>query len=259
MRFTNFLFLSFLGSSLMLNQATKAEELYISPYLRESIKISTKISTEQASQVSVPVKKINNNYYYANNNTESLRVKSSFKKNNIYNNISTKELNTTQLKLRELFVVSNSKQAEKELFSEKQRINNAIQKASLETGLPVSLISAMIRQESNFNPNAISRTGAIGLTQLMPSTAKYICKLEKEELFNIEKNISCGAGYLKQQVNKFGRVDLALAAYNAGPGAVTRAIESTQSQDINTVTGVLKDETAPYVQKILSYYQDYES
>ncbi len=88
-----------------------------------------------------------------------------------------------------------------------------------EEGVDESLFLALIYQESRFNPCAKSSAGATGLTQLMPGTAAGLGVDEN----NIEDNLRGGARYLKQQLRKFdGDTNLALAAYNAGPGAVSK-------------------------------------
>ncbi|MDJ0626163.1 MAG: lytic transglycosylase domain-containing protein [Candidatus Caenarcaniphilales bacterium] len=124
-------------------------------------------------------------------------------------------------------------------------------KVSRETGIPQQLIMSLINKESGFRKDAVSRSGARGLTQLMPKTAHYECGLSKYELFDVDKNIRCGIGYLEKQMKYFQKLDLAIAAYNAGPGAVRRAVEKAGTTDINRVTSLLKPETAPYVRKIL--------
>lgn len=99
-------------------------------------------------------------------------------------------------------------------------IEAIIQKASEQFNLPTKLIQSVIHQESGFNKNAVSRSGAAGLMQLMPSTAK---SLGVTDVFDAEQNVLAGSKYLKSMLDRYnGNVSLALAAYNAGPGNVDK-------------------------------------
>lgn len=108
------------------------------------------------------------------------------------------------------------------------------------------LIKAIIKTESNFNRYAVSPKGAQGLMQLMPGTAKY---LNVQDPFDPWQNIYGGTQYIREQLNTFnGDIRLSLAAYNAGPTRVLR------QQAVPRIP-----ETVNYVQKVIQYYQDYQT
>lgn len=99
-------------------------------------------------------------------------------------------------------------------------INDLISKYSDKNGLDENFVKAVINQESGFNPNATSKCGAMGLMQLMPSTAEG---LGVKNAYDAEQNIEGGTKYLKGLMDRFNNdKSLALAAYNAGPNAVKK-------------------------------------
>jgi soluble lytic murein transglycosylase-like protein len=95
----------------------------------------------------------------------------------------------------------------------------AFAQASAQTAVPLSLLVATAYEESHMDPHAHSGAGATGLLQLMPATAREL-RLDGNDP---AANVLAGARYLRQMIDRFGSLDLALAAYNAGPSAVERA------------------------------------
>jgi len=121
-----------------------------------------------------------------------------------------------------------------------------IQKAAKQFGIDPLLIEAVIKQESNGNPNAVSSKGAKGLMQLIDSTASMF---GIKNSFNPEENVMGGTQYLKKLLNQFdNNIELALASYNAGPGNVRK------------YGGVPPfEETKNYVEKVLNHYDQLKS
>jgi soluble lytic murein transglycosylase len=106
-----------------------------------------------------------------------------------------------------------------------------------------SLVKALIKVESDWDTNALSRKGAMGLMQLMPSTAE---EMDVKNPYNPEENIEGGIRYLRHLLDKFqGDLDLTLAAYNAGPEIVRKF------KDIPPIP-----ETQRYVEKVLTIYNN---
>lgn len=101
--------------------------------------------------------------------------------------------------------------------SQQNSFSDIIQEASKKHDINPALIEAVIKVESGFNAGAVSHAGAQGLMQLMPETA---ASLGVSDSFDPQQNINGGARYLKEMMDTFGDVKTALAAYNAGPGAV---------------------------------------
>jgi len=118
-----------------------------------------------------------------------------------------------------------------------------IQRLARRHGVQPALVKAVIAAESNFQPMAVSRVGAQGMMQLMPRTA---AELGVERPFGVIENIDGGVRYLRLMLDRYGDVVRALAAYNAGPGAVDR------------YKGVPPyKETQAYVKRVLEYYRGY--
>lgn len=99
-------------------------------------------------------------------------------------------------------------------------VRQHIQVAATRFGVDRNLVDAVAWQESRYNPRALSTAGAMGVMQLMPGTARQLGVYNPHD---VEQNVAGGTAYLRQQLERFGNnVPLALAAYNAGPGAVMK-------------------------------------
>ena len=106
----------------------------------------------------------------------------------------------------------------KGLPAEGRALARQIEQAAKEADIDPRVVAAVAWTESGFRPSAVSGAGARGLMQLMPSTAAGL-GVDPDDP---RQNLAGGARYLAQQIQRFGRLDLALAAYNAGPGAVEK-------------------------------------
>jgi soluble lytic murein transglycosylase len=136
----------------------------------------------------------------------------------------------------------------KDAFSSKSSssYDDVIAEAARKNDIPFFLLKALIHVESYFDPYAISKRGALGLTQIMPENLAY---LKVEDPFDPRDNVMGGASYLKSMIKRFdGKMELALAAYNAGPSTVERY------KDIPPFP-----ETREYVQKVMTLYRKYEN
>ncbi|HEX2056388.1 MAG TPA: transglycosylase SLT domain-containing protein, partial [Nitrospiraceae bacterium] len=130
------------------------------------------------------------------------------------------------------------------MFISKRELEPVIVRHSRRHRLHPALIRAVIKAESDFDPMAISRAGAVGLMQLMPQTA---AQMDVQDVYNPDQNIAGGTRYLRQLLDRFdGNLPLALAAYNAGETTVERY------QSLPPF-----EETRRYVKKVLRYYRDF--
>lgn len=123
----------------------------------------------------------------------------------------------------------------------------AIEHIARQEGVEPELLKAMIAYESRYNHQAVSPVKASGLTQIMPTTALGM-RVHPSQLFIPEVSIRTGARYLRQMYNQFGRLDLALAAYNAGPRRVRQAG--------NRVPNIV--ETQHYVRNVTALYIEFK-
>jgi hypothetical protein len=127
-----------------------------------------------------------------------------------------------------------------------KRYSRLIDRVSRELSLDRNLIHAVVRAESAFDPNAVSRAGAVGLMQLMPETAK---RYGVRDSRNPAQNVYAGVLHLRKLIRQFNDVVLALAAYNAGENAVIDYGYKVPPYP----------ETQTYVRKVLALYRQYSS
>jgi soluble lytic murein transglycosylase len=131
-------------------------------------------------------------------------------------------------------------------------------------GIDPYIAAGLIRQESVFNPTAISRVGARGLMQVMPATGQMISRkqgigsITAADLYNPTINVKLGMNYLAQMLGQFGRIEYAAAAYNAGPGRAKAWVAERGGLDIEEwVETIPFTETRGYVQGVLRYAANY--
>ena len=140
-----------------------------------------------------------------------------------------------------------------------------VEKYAEENQIEKELIYAMIKAESNFKQDAVSGKKAYGLMQIIESTANEVAEeleleITKEELLNPETNICLGTKYFANLLKKYGNIELALTAYNAGIGNVDKWIANgTIKADGSNIENIPFKETNNYVRKILRNYKIYKN
>ena len=145
----------------------------------------------------------------------------------------------------------------------KKDYSEYVSKYAEEYEVDENLIYALIKAESNFNEKAVSHQNAKGLMQLMQSTAQDLAnrsqiKLTKDNILDPDININLGTQYIASLLNKYGSIEVALAAYNAGSGNVDKWIKNgTIKSDGSDIENVPYKETNTYVRKIMRDYKIY--
>lgn len=140
--------------------------------------------------------------------------------------------------------------------------NEEIKKYAAVNGMDPLLVAAVVREESRFQPNAVSHKGACGLMQLMPSTAEEVAKkmgetCTKTSLMQPDNNIRYGTAYLASLLKKYdGDLILTLAAYNAGSGRVDSWV--AKKKGAFTIEDIPYQETRDYVRKVLASHKKYQ-
>ena len=144
------------------------------------------------------------------------------------------------------------------------RYKDSIITYSQEYDVEKSLVASVINAESSFNTKAVSSKGAIGLMQLMPTTAKWLAdklniEYKEEYLFEADYNIKLGTYYLAYLENKFNDTTVVLCAYNAGEGVVQNWLNNKDySKDGKTIEVIPYSQTRAYTQKVIKGLEIYE-
>ncbi len=131
------------------------------------------------------------------------------------------------------------------------KYTSCVNKYTSEYKLDKTLVYAIIKCESSFNKNATSKVGAMGLMQIMPTTAKFIAEQlqeEKYDMYNAEQNIKFGCFYLNYLLSKFNNIKMVIYAYNCGEGRVNRYLKGEN----------LPKETINYYKKVMGAKRTYK-
>lgn len=153
-----------------------------------------------------------------------------------------------------LFIVFN-------FCNKKNDYEDYVKKYSATYNLEESLVYSIIKVESDFDANAVSGSGALGLMQIIPRTAKWIATefneiYEKQNMFNPETNVKYGCFYLNYLFDKFKYIDVVICAYNAGEGVVRDWLDESGNLVEEKIS---YDETKNYLKKVKKFYSDYKN
>ena len=142
-----------------------------------------------------------------------------------------------------------------------QKYSEYVEKYAKEYEIEEELIYAIIKAESNFKAEAVSNKQALGLMQILESTAHEVAgeEITKDEILEPETNIKLGTKYISVLIKKYGNIELAIASYNAGIGNVDAWIkEGTIQKDGTNLENIPFKETNNYVRKVLRDYKVYK-
>ena len=143
----------------------------------------------------------------------------------------------------------------------KRDYNFFVEKYSSKYNLEEAFVYAVIKAESDFDEKAISPSGALGLMQIIPSTAKWIAdefdeNYSMESMLTSETNIKYGCFYLNYLFSKFDKMDIVICAYNAGEGAVQNWLDENGELDESKID---YEETKNYLSRVRNYYKVYKN
>jgi soluble lytic murein transglycosylase len=143
-----------------------------------------------------------------------------------------------------------------------QKYSEYVEKYSKEFNLDKNIVYSVIKVESKFNSNAVSKKDAKGLMQIRDIPRDWAAeelKIKDVDIFDPETNIRIGCWYLSKLYDEFGKLDLVIAAYNGGSGNVKKWLEDDKySKDGENLHSIPFDQTSNYVDKVKKYYKEYK-
>ncbi|MBS5787635.1 MAG: lytic transglycosylase domain-containing protein [Clostridioides difficile] len=144
-----------------------------------------------------------------------------------------------------------------------QKYSEYVEKYSKEFNLDKNIVYSVIKVESKFDCNAVSKKDAKGLMQIRDITRDWAAEeldLKNVDIFDPETNIRIGCWYLSKLYKEFGRLDLVIAAYNGGSGNVRKWLDDDKySKDGENLHSIPFDQTSNYVKKVKKYYREYKN